>query len=268
MNAAQYIVARYTPNHASGEVLNVGILVHKPDSNTLKWRFIPDTSRVRHVFGVESARALESYLNGFLLPSLKNGAAGDSNLFSSLAEQFDNSLQFTAPRAMLAGDLDEELESLYSRFVSTAEERRPKAKAVTDPMLRKTVRQGLKEFIERKVVIPGKKIGKWSRPQYQFERDNKVGLIYLQSLAKGERIDILRSAEQLAGLIFLAREKVRSQVPADFFAIVHPPLYHQQKRAYGDCVEIIEDAHAKVFEVSELDSFKQKVLKDARPLAS
>lgn len=261
MPVAQYVIARYCPSPYTGEAVNVGVIVHCQEINFLDFRFLESFSKVRSLFGRTDARAIETYVADFLMPSLTemqdNGER--QNFLSTLVERFNGNLQFTPPRATIAEDLERELDSLFETLVAWRAEPHRRTRVVTDPMLRGRVRRELNAYIERGVLERGRAVGSWSSPDFQFRNNGHQGMIYVQSLAKGEGGDIKRYAEQLAGNVFLTRRRLRRQQAA-FYAIIQPPTRQDQRRYYRDCLEIIRESDAQPYDVEHLDRFRRQVL--------
>jgi hypothetical protein len=243
--------------------VNVGVVVHCPEVQYLDFRFLPNLSKVRNIFGKRDADALQSYLGDFLLPSLEatQGGPDQQGLLSSLAERFNSNLQFTPPRATSAADLAVELGSLFRTFVAWRAEPHQRAKAITDTMVRARVRHELRRYFERRILGRGPALGTWSSPDFVIQNARRDGMVYVQSLAKGVGAEIKDYAEQLAGNIFLTRKRLdRPRIP--FYAIIHPPRV-EQRRYYNDCLEIIHESQAATYEVTQLDAFSQAALDDA-----
>ena len=124
--ACAYRVLRYTPNLVRDEWVNIGVMVYDPASGERRMRLIEEPEEFRRV------RRLHPQADEFLLRALRddledrfqsagpgNGAAmGWQQLLAKWDDMLSNAVQLAPQKGTLTGDLDAELERLYSDHVA------------------------------------------------------------------------------------------------------------------------------------------------------
>jgi len=119
-----YRVIRYTPNLVRDEWVNIGVLLIDPNSGERRLRLIEgqdEYNRVRrlHPQADETLlRALQEDLESRFETNGKNGSRIHwRELLAKWDNTLSNALQLAPPKGVLAHNLDEELERLYSDHV-------------------------------------------------------------------------------------------------------------------------------------------------------
>jgi hypothetical protein len=121
-----YRILRYTPNLIRDEWVNIGVLVYDPAKGERRLRLIEEQDEYNRV------RRLHPQADEALLRALRDdledrfqsangvpGAAGDwQQLLAKWDETLSHALQLAPQKAVIAGDLDAELERLYSDHVA------------------------------------------------------------------------------------------------------------------------------------------------------
>ena len=135
-----YRVLRYTPNLVRDEWVNIGVLLYDPQTSERRLRLIEEPEEFRRVRRIhpqadeDLLRALRDDLENRFVEYAANSAGYDSGpagakptAWQQLLHKWDdtlsNALQLAPQKAVLAGDLDAELERLYADHV--APERTP-----------------------------------------------------------------------------------------------------------------------------------------------
>jgi Protein of unknown function (DUF3037) len=126
--ACAYRVFRYTPNLVRDEWVNVGVLVFNPATGERRLRLIEDEDefhRVRrlHPQADEALlRALRDDLESRFDAAGANGSNGGPAAMQTLLAKWDDTLshalQLAPQKGVLGGDLDAELERLYTDHVA------------------------------------------------------------------------------------------------------------------------------------------------------
>lgn len=123
--ACAYRILRYTPNLVRDEWVNIGVLVFDPQSGERRLRLIEaqeEFHRVRrlHPQADEALlRALRDDLEDRFASVSSGGSAADwLQLLSKWDDTLSNALQLAPQKGVFAGDLDSELERLYSDHVA------------------------------------------------------------------------------------------------------------------------------------------------------
>lgn len=110
-----FSLIHYMPNVVNGEFVNIGVLLFD-EAGGARLRFTSDWRRVRAIdpdadLGV--LQALEEDLNA----QLAHGVLDRGTLLKKLQEYLSNGLQLTRPKAVLAQDAAEELETLARMYL-------------------------------------------------------------------------------------------------------------------------------------------------------
>ena len=137
-----YAVLRYVHDIATGEFLNVGVVVVGPNDGYVGAKFKTTYGRVKRAFptidpdafrsrmrrlqtvfediaGREFGASISPPSSGFKGPSEERGATSSiERLVHSVIRQDDSSFQWSAPGSGLTKNLPATLESLYQRFVT------------------------------------------------------------------------------------------------------------------------------------------------------
>jgi|SRR5579862_3448591 len=214
----RYRVLRYTPNLVRDEWVNVGVLLEEVDGAAARrgGRFIEEDAEFARV------RRLHPGADEGLLRSL--GAEFDARLRSATAaadlEKLDqtlsNVLQFSAVRALLAENFDDELERLYREHVA----RPPGRRGGIVESTREWIRARLRDVFYRRGIFGklerGVRVDQFTQPgdpmriDYAYRYNGTRG--YLHPLA------LNRDPGQAKVLAYTA-EQIRRQVKAEFTAI-------------------------------------------------
>lgn len=123
-----YRILRYTPNLIRDEWVNIGVLVYDPRSGERRLRLIEEQEEYARVRRLHPAadeallRGLRDDLENRFESALRtNGQANGGNL-QELLQKWDetlaNTLQLAPQKGVIAGDLDAELERLYTAHVA------------------------------------------------------------------------------------------------------------------------------------------------------
>jgi hypothetical protein len=124
--ACAYRILRYTPNLVRDEWVNIGVLVYDPASGERRLRLIEEQEEFSRV------RRLHPQADEFLLRALRDdledrfqsagagsGATmGWQQLLAKWDDTLSNAVQLAPQKGTLTGDLDAELERLYSDHVA------------------------------------------------------------------------------------------------------------------------------------------------------
>jgi hypothetical protein len=193
-----YRILRYTPNLVRDEWVNIGVLVYDPAKGERRLRLIEEQdeyNRVRrlHPQADEALlRALRDDLEDrFRSASGAQGTAGDwQNLLARWDETLSHALQLAPQKAVLANDLDAELERLYSDHVapqrSPSRVGAPGSRAQIRSYCSQVFRQArLWERIEKSVraaefTFPGDPM----RLDYSYRRNGTRGFVHTLSVTR------------------------------------------------------------------------------------
>ena len=121
-----YRILRYTPNLVRDEWVNIGVLVFDPESGERRMRLIEDEEEYRRVRRLHPRadeallRALRDDLEDRFQAADAEGANGGDwrQLLAKWDDTLSNALQLAPKKGVIAGDLDAELERLYTDHVA------------------------------------------------------------------------------------------------------------------------------------------------------
>jgi len=192
-----YHILRYVPDLVRDEWVNIGVLVFNPRTGERRLRLIEDQveyNRVRRLHPTVDEtvlRALRDDLEDRLDPQTDDGPAISlQKILKKCDETLSNTLQIAPQKGVLADDLDEELERLYSDHVAVP---RPHSR-VGQPGSRATIRaycaQVFKQAriwdrIEKSVRVAEFTFpGDPSRLDYSYHRNGTRGFVHTLSVTR------------------------------------------------------------------------------------
>jgi hypothetical protein len=193
-----YRILRYTPNLIRNEWVNIGVLVYDPVKGERRLRLIEEQDEYNRV------RRLHPQADEALLRALRddledrfqsaNGAPGVAGDWQQLLAKWDDTLshalQLAPQKAVIAGDLDAELERLYADHVapshSSSRVGAPGSRAQMRSYCSQVFRQArLWERIEKSVraaefTFPGDPM----RLDYSYRRNGTRGFVQTLSVSR------------------------------------------------------------------------------------
>ena len=192
-----YHILRYVPDLVRDEWVNIGVLVFNPRTGERRLRLIEEQveyNRVRRLHPTVDEtvlRALRDDLEDRLDPQTDDGPAISlQKILKKCDETLSNTLQIAPQKGVLADDLDEELERLYSDHVAVP---RPHSR-VGQPGSRATIRaycaQVFKQAriwdrIEKSVRVAEFTFpGDPSRLDYSYHRNGTRGFVHTLSVTR------------------------------------------------------------------------------------
>jgi hypothetical protein len=155
-----YVVLRYVHDVITGEFVNVGLVMHAPETHRLRSKtrtsigrlkgIFPDLDRTVFVNAMRSVgRALEKVEKGFQSEGFLK-VPSDAASFAHLALPLDDSsLQWSPVSTGLTGDFDKTFDDLYARMVTRYDNRTGSRR--TDEDIWRPVRD---KIAERKISVP------------------------------------------------------------------------------------------------------------------
>ena len=229
--ACVYRIVRYTPNLVRDEWVNIGVLLFDPSSRAFRLRLIEEPEEFARV------RRLHPQADEALLRALRDdlesqfaGSNGDwQQRLAKLDDTLSNALQLAPQKGVLAGDLDAEMERLYSDHVAPQHYR---AGAVERAGSRGAIR-GYCNQVWRQARL-------WERIQrfvpaaeFTFPGDPmKLDYAYRRNGARGfvQAISVTRAPAD-AKLLAYTAERVRAKLAsAEFAAITEVALSEASER--------------------------------------
>jgi hypothetical protein len=163
----RFVVARYRPNQLRGEFVNVGIILHLPDTGVLYSRWLPNIERLRvispditleqyHHFRQELARRYVHVQPTATVPSENNltlapVTATSPMLLDYLYKEWSVPFCFSEPTGGFTLDPQEEIDYLYNQVVAPLEETKSDGK-VRETSLPKSRRLISRESKQKKLL--------------------------------------------------------------------------------------------------------------------
>ena len=230
--ACAYRILRYTPNLIRDEWVNIGVLAFDPATGDRRLRLIEEAGEFARV------RRLHPSADEALLRALRDdverqfdaAANGDwQRLLAKWDETLSNALQLAPQKGLLAGDLDVELERLYSDHVAAPAFRsgageRPASRGAIRGYCNQVWRQArLWERIAKSIraeefTFPGDPM----KLDYGYQRNGTRGFVQALSITR-EPGD--------AKLLAYTAGRIRAKVSAsEFTAVTDVPLALENER--------------------------------------
>ncbi|MCL6480318.1 MAG: DUF3037 domain-containing protein [Firmicutes bacterium] len=220
LESCSYRILRYTPNLVRDEWVNIGVLLHEPARNELRYRLLEGPAefhRVRRLHpqaDLDLLRALGAELEQQIGAANGNPAA----FLQRLEETLSNVLQLSPPKGVLTEDAAAELERLYRDHVEAPRYRR--AAGTERPQTRTEVRLRARHVFRRAGILhrltANVSVEEYTEPgdpfriDFAYRRDGTQG--FLHSL-------LLTGDPGRAKELAYTAERVRAKRAAEFFAI-------------------------------------------------
>lgn len=192
-NPFAYHVIRYIPNLVRDEWVNIGVVIHDPDTEKFRVRLIeeePEYARVRRLHPAADEANLRGY-RSMLEDSLSRHDGTLTEWIAKLDRSLSTGIEFSPRKALRADDLDMELERLYGNYVAL-----PRARAATAGVAetRSGIRSGANQVfrvaglwpkLERSVRVDNFTYsGDPLRLDYSYRRNGTQGFIHSLALAR------------------------------------------------------------------------------------
>lgn len=268
-----YTVLRYVHDPLTAEFVNVGLVVHFPESSfgsaILKTGTRETIGRMRDMFPDMDRTAFVATMRTInrILTKLAD-QLGSDQLFASPGDALtfarqvmpldDSSLQWSPVGSGMAEDPDKTFQRIYNRLVTKYDVR--KVQRRSDEEIWKPVRQRLEErhlslALEPKTIIGGD-------DKIEFQRAWKNGTWHVYepvSLDLADADGIYRKAHRWLGQLASVWPEASESFQTYF--IVGAPSDPQLESAYRGALNILKksDAKAEVFEETEVDQLVDRI---------
>lgn len=172
----KYSVARFYPNLASDEFLNVGIIMHcdPKTSGQIEARFLDRYGQLKLFVPKQS-----HYILGGLKLTLRDLdrmlelKSEDEHYLNQFVNGFQHCLRFSEIRATLTDDPVQEVEKLYDLYVTIDSRERATRGQITKKQIKKLFRQAFKHFqIDENVEEDVPVAGRYLTTQFDFKYSN------------------------------------------------------------------------------------------------
>jgi DUF3037 family protein len=227
-----YHILRYVPNLVRDEWVNIGVLVFNPQTGERRLRLIEDQgeyNRVRRLHPSADEGVLRALRNE-LEDRLDRGSAIPlESILRKCDETLSTTLQIAPQKGVMAGDLDAELERLYSDHVAVP----PVRSRIGQPGSRATIRAYCAQVFKQariwdrlqksvrvaEFTFPGDP----SRLDYSYHRNGTRGFVHTLSITRAPQ-----DAKSLSYNVKHIAEKAR--VATEFAAVTDVSLTRDNER--------------------------------------
>lgn len=268
-----YTILRYVHDVATGEFINVGVVLHDTKTGVVVHKLRKSLGRVRAAFPNADRYAYQAAIKS-VERGIKKISKKSEPLFASNATSFarkvvqidDSSLQWSPEGSGLAESLSVALERLYERYVSKydrTERTRKTDEEVWKPVRERLVAKGIPVKFEPKVVV-----GKTDEIEFRHAWKNGTWHAYEPvSLDLADPENIKDKARKWRGhLAAVADDGVLESVQVSF--IVGAPGNSDLQPAYAKAIEILKKAPKpfapRIYEERDLDRLIDDIEDEAR----
>jgi hypothetical protein len=274
--AYTYIILRYVHDVATGEFVNVGVVMHAPSERRVLAKTRTTVGRIRGVFPdldrnafSAAMHAVQRALGKIAKENAKEGlfvSEGDAGCFARRAVPTDDSsLQWSPVGSGLTADIEKTFERLYERFVSRYDTHSRHGRTDDDvwrPVLQKLEQKNLASRLQEKVI---------SGPvdDIFFEHAWKNGYWHVYEPVSFDLVDadgIKGKAREWLG--HLAAVVADGNVePFKPYFIVGAPRDAKLRNAYDSALAILSRApnNPEIFEEDQVDDLVARIENEVRP---
>jgi hypothetical protein len=247
----KYCVIKYVEDQDRDEPVNIGIILQSKIDREVSSRFI-DYQKLKHKFE-------NSHLVKLLLENIQEEISTNysDDIIKKISSKYEGKLKFSEFRGTLAKSFDEELSSLYKRFVSI-EIPVDKTIVITLPYMRKNIWNfvQIKRNVKRNLIIEGKR----SKFKYDFIFGQYQKILHSISY---DSPDSLKKTKLFDWNVMDATSK-NGLVLKNFGAIItepneHNPKYSSLREQYKEGVNILESKNYDLIHFDESQHWKQEL---------
>jgi Protein of unknown function (DUF3037) len=266
-----YTVLRYVHDPLTAEFVNVGLVLHFPESSfepaILKARTRNTIGRMREMFPGMDKKAFSGTMRKLADLLGSDGMFATSGNALTFARQVlptdDSSLQWSSVGSGVAEDPDKTFERLYSRLVTKYDVRNIQRRS--DEEIWKPVRQRLEERHLLVALVPKTIVGGDDKVEFQHAWKNGAWHVYQPlSLDLADAEGIYQKAHRWLGqLTSVTPEASESFHP---YFIVGAPSDPQLDAAYQRALKILRKSpgQVEVFEETEVDQLVDRIEEEVR----
>ncbi len=141
----RYVVVKVVPDLVRYEPVNIGVMLHDPESGKLRVRFTEGIPRLKtysdETLDVDSVQRI---VDGF--EEYSGTPNRDRGFLDTLSKSQSQTIQVSEPASTTASDIDHELASLYQRFVSIDQRGKRESKVVRRRSVVARVRRAFERY--------------------------------------------------------------------------------------------------------------------------
>ncbi|RNJ80395.1 MAG: DUF3037 domain-containing protein [Nitrosopumilus sp. B06] len=268
MNTYSYAVARFIPDAARNEPVNVGIILNDSDKKRAYGKFIENFRTMHRRYPKSDIDALRIILDMYK----GEHEIQSKNFMSNLNKDDRHQLIFTDARAIKSETPQKAIQSLYELYISV-EPKENKSRRFTQARLKSEVAQFIiKSNLEKKWIKPRFSVGgpiDNFKFHYAFKNGHVSDLLHVISFASDPKGSLTR-AKALALTVEYVTDTYSDISPA---VLVHPPKYDKHiKEFYDPAIRYLEDKKCVIKSREQIPKYimniKQKFSKRSATLAN
>lgn len=160
---AFYSIVKFIPNLVKEEPINIGLIIHSPESGYIKTEFSEEKANIISRYNSDiDPLTVELIINDikenfdnekYILRNQKIGTFYDDELLYKVFATHSNQLQLTKPKALVTDDLEVEFERLFSMLVYK-DNRVRRIKSIEERTMKSVIRKKFNRFglIDKAIV--------------------------------------------------------------------------------------------------------------------
>jgi hypothetical protein len=260
-SALRFVVARVIPDLISNEPVNVGVIVHDAKTGQVRVQFTQSLSKLQTYadenINIDALR--------FVVEGIEDGVhaeASDASLLERLCDKYQNQLQFAGPLGALSASIDEELESLYTRYVTIDRMGRHTKRGVTHRSLATLVGRAFRTY---NVPVMTNQVLRGVKADYRFDFLFDNGLRHaMQCFSFGVPDNAAQVTTDAKAFAYSVGDIVRLQHETGgpkhgFTALTYPPASGPSHSEYKTSVAILGEVANVIDASQELDGYAKSL---------
>ncbi|WP_130806532.1 DUF3037 domain-containing protein [Senegalia massiliensis] len=278
---AQYTVIRFIPDIIKNEPINIGLILHSPESKYIRTKFskkkLKLLSRYNEDVNLRVVKKLTEDIEmnfnneNILIRDHLFGNFKDNKLLNKLSAAHSNQLRFTTPRGLITTDLELEFKKLFEDNIYIYNESNKISRVE-----KRTMKRDLKKEFDKTDLIKKKIIKENHKEIGRFGEDIDIDFKYLngkpnliQNLSFDlKSIDYMNEAKLwLKNYEELKSKQKRNKEDSNINVIYCPPINYKDKAKdfsrVVDCLEAGSDNLIDYTDKEQLHYYIDKVIKTA-----
>lgn len=247
----KYSVVKYVEDQDRDEPVNIGIILQSKMDRKVSSRFV-DYQKLKYKF--ENSHLIKLLLENIQEEISKNYS---DDIIEKISSKYEGKLKFSPFRGTLAKSFDDEISSLYKRFVSI-ETPLTKTMIITLPYMRSNVWNFVhtKGNVKRNLIIKGKR----SKFKYDFVFGQYRKILHSISY---DSPDSLKKTKLFDWSVIDATSK-NGLTLENFGAIIsepneHNPKYSSLREQFKEGVSILESRNYDLIHFDKNQEWKQEI---------
>lgn len=243
---------KYVDDEVRDEPINIGIILQSKKNYKIATKFFNDYHKLRY-------HVSNSALVKIILESVSDEIAknDEKDILTSISSKFSGKLRFSDYRGTLAKNLESELDSLFTRYVSIGEMNEPK-KIITVTQIKKRIWDLVhnRGTVQRNQIITGEK----SKFRYDFVIGDRRKILHSISF---DAYDSLKKTKLFDWNVMDVMHS--NGLKEDRFGVIisEPseinPKYHHVREQYNESMKILESKDYDLISYDETNEWKKQI---------